>query len=178
MNVSSTKLPGILVVEPKIFGDKRGFFFESYNQRDMIAAGIDHQWVQDNHSKSAEGTLRGLHYQVNRGQDKLVRVAIGEVFDVVVDVRLDSPTFGQWEGFILSAENRKMLYVPKGFAHGFCVLSETAEFLYKCSDYWSPQDERGIAWNDPELGIDWPVTEPILSERDMKHPIFKNAEYM
>jgi dTDP-4-dehydrorhamnose 3,5-epimerase len=178
MNVSSTKLPGILIVEPKIFGDKRGFFFESYNQRDMIAAGIDHQWVQDNHSKSAEGTLRGLHYQVNRGQDKLVRVAIGEVFDVVVDVRQDSPTFGQWEGFVLSAENRKMLYVPKGFAHGFCVLSETAEFLYKCSDYWSPQDERGIAWNDPELGIDWPVSAPILSERDTKHPNFKNAEYM
>ena len=178
MNVSSTKLPGILVVEPKIFGDNRGFFFESYNQRDMIAAGIDHQWVQDNHSKSAKGTLRGLHYQVNRGQDKLVRVAIGEVFDVVVDVRRDSPTFGQWEGFILSAENRKMLYVPKGFAHGFCVLSETAEFLYKCSDYWSPQNERGIAWNDPQLGIDWPVADPILSERDTKHPTFKNAEYM
>ncbi len=178
MNASRTKLPGILIVEPKIFGDKRGFFFESYNQRDMIAAGIDHQWVQDNHSKSAKGTLRGLHYQVNRGQDKLVRVAIGEVFDVVVDVRQDSPTFGQWEGFFLSAENRKMLYVPKGFAHGFCVLSETAEFLYKCSDYWSPQDERGIAWNDPELGIDWPVSAPILSERDTKHPNFKNAEYM
>jgi dTDP-4-dehydrorhamnose 3,5-epimerase len=178
MNVIETKLSGILMIEPKVFGDNRGFFFESFNQQVLAEAGIDHHWVQDNHSKSAKGTLRGLHYQVNTGQDKLVRVAFGEVYDVVVDIRQNSPTFGQWEGFYLSAENRRMLYVPKGFAHGFCVISETAEFLYKCSEYWSPEDERGIAWDDPALGIDWPVENPTLSDRDTQHPTFSKAEYI
>lgn len=173
-----TKLPGVIIVEPKIFGDNRGFFFESFNHKVMAAAGIDHQWVQDNHSRSSLGTVRGLHYQVNPGQDKLVRVIRGEVYDVVVDMRRASETFGQWAGFTLSEENRRMLYVPKGFAHGFCVTSEVAEFVYKCSEYWSPADERGVAWDDPTLGINWPVEKPILSERDTTHPRFSDAEYM
>ncbi len=178
MQFIETKLPGVIIIEPKIFGDNRGFFFESFNHKAMAAAGIDHDWVQDNHSKSSIGTVRGLHYQVNPGQDKLVRVIRGEVYDVVVDMRRDSDTFGQWAGFALSEENRRMLYVPKGFAHGFCVTSEIAEFVYKCSEYWSPADERGVAWDDPALGIDWPVENPILSERDTKHPKFSDAEYM
>ena len=178
MQFIETKLPGVMIIEPKIFGDNRGFFFESFNHQAMAAAGIEHRWVQDNHSKSSIGTIRGLHYQVNPGQDKLVRVIRGEVYDVVVDMRRSSGTFGQWGGFTLSEENRRMLYVPKGFAHGFCVNTEIAEFVYKCSEYWSPADERGVAWDDPALNIDWPVENPILSERDTKHPKFSDAEYM
>ncbi|OIO36629.1 MAG: dTDP-4-dehydrorhamnose 3,5-epimerase [Candidatus Omnitrophica bacterium CG1_02_46_14] len=174
MNVITSKLDGILIIEPKVFGDNRGFFMESYNHAKFAEIGIDLTFVQDNHSRSARGVVRGLHYQINPGQDKLVRVIRGSVFDVVVDIRRKSPTFGRWEGFYLSEENRKQVFVPKGFAHGFCVTSEMAEFEYKCSEYYSPQDERGIIWNDPEIGVKWPVAEPILSQRDLKLPRFRD----
>ena len=170
----TSKLDGILIIEPKVFGDNRGFFMESYNHAKFAEIGIDLTFVQDNHSRSARGVVRGLHYQINPGQDKLVRVIRGSVFDVVVDIRRKSPTFGRWEGFYLSEENRKQVFVPKGFAHGFCVTSEMAEFEYKCSEYYSPQDERGIIWNDPEIGVKWPVAEPILSQRDLKLPRFRD----
>lgn len=177
MQVIETKLPGVLIVEPRVFEDARGFFFESYSYREYAAHGIKDVFVQDNHSKSVRGVLRGLHYQTAPGQAKLVRVAVGEVFDVAVDIRWGSPTFGQWVGVILSAENRRQLYIPVGFAHGFCVTSEVAEFLYKCSNYYSPQDERGIAWNDPDIAIPWPVAEPILSARDQRHPRLRDAAH-
>lgn len=169
MKIIQARLQGAFLIEPKVFEDARGFFMESYNLREFSANGINVKFVQDNHSKSMKGTLRGLHYQLNPGQAKLVRVVSGEVFDVIVDIRRASPSFGQWESFILSAENKRQLFVPVGFAHGFCVLSETAEFLYKCDDYYSPKDERGIMWNDPEIGVEWPVKEPILSQRDMRN---------
>lgn len=174
MNVKRTRLEGVLLIEPKVFGDSRGFFLESYNRKKFEEVGINLDFVQDNHSRSAQNTLRGLHYQINPGQDKLVRVTNGEVYDVVVDIRHNSPTFGQWESFVLSAENKKQVFVPKGFAHGFCVLSEYADFLYKCSEYYSPADERGIIWNDPDLAVDWPLTgPPVLSEKDKLNPSFK-----
>lgn len=177
MKVSKTKLDGILEIEPKVFGDNRGFFMESYNRKVLAEHGITHDFVQDNHSASVKNTLRGLHYQIKPGQDKLVRCVIGEVYDVVVDIRKGSPTFGQWEGFHLSAENKKMVYVPKGFAHGFCVLSDYAEFLYKCTEYWSPVDERGILWNDPEIGVEWQLDgEPVLSDKDTQNPLLKDAD--
>jgi dTDP-4-dehydrorhamnose 3,5-epimerase len=175
MQVIETKLPGVLIVEPRVFEDSRGFFFESYSYRDYAAQGIGDIFVQDNHSRSMRGVLRGLHYQVSPGQAKLVRVALGEVFDVAVDIRWGSPTFGQWVGVTLSAQNRRQLYTPVGFAHGFCVTSEVAEFLYKCSNYYDPQAERGIAWDDPALGIAWPVQAPVLSERDKRHPRLAEA---
>ncbi len=170
MQVTETLLPGVVIIAPRIFTDQRGFFYESYNHREYAAHGIEDVFVQDNHSRSVKGTLRGLHYQVAPGQAKLVRVVVGEVFDVVVDIRRDAPTYGRWVGTILSAENCRQLYIPVGYAHGFCVTSEWAEFLYKCSGYYAPQSERGIAWNDPDLGIAWPIQEPILSERDRQHP--------
>ena len=170
MEVIETKLPGVLIIEPKVFRDARGFFFESYSYREYAAHGITDVFVQDNHSRSVRGVLRGLHYQAPPGQAKLVRVAVGEVFDVAVDIRWGSPTFGQWVGVTLSAENHRQLYIPVGFAHGFCVLSEVAEFLYKVSNYYSAPDERGIAWDDPDLAIPWPVQDPLLSERDRRHP--------
>ena len=175
MQVIETKLPGVLIIEPRVFEDRRGFFYESYNYREYAQRGIRDVFVQDNHSRSVKGVLRGLHYQTPPGQAKLVRVVVGEVFDVVVDIRWGSPTYGQWLGVWLSAENRRQLYIPVGFAHGFCVTSEVAEFLYKVSNYYSPPDERGIAWDDPDLGIEWPITEPILSDRDQHHPRLKDA---
>ncbi|QSH41067.1 dTDP-4-dehydrorhamnose 3,5-epimerase [Lentisphaerota bacterium ZTH] len=176
MNIIPGKLEGILVIEPQVFADNRGFFYESYNRRELEKYGIALDFVQDNHSRSVKNTLRGLHYQVNPGQDKLVRATLGSVWDVVLDIRKKSPTFGQWEAYELSAENKRQLFVPKGFAHGFCVLSDLADFQYKCSEYWSPEDERGIAWDDPAIGVNWPVAQPILSEKDLKNPTLKNAD--
>jgi dTDP-4-dehydrorhamnose 3,5-epimerase len=172
MKIETTRLDGIVVIEPKVFGDLRGFFYESYHYQRYCDAGIRAVFVQDNQSRSVKNTLRGLHYQVNPGQGKLIRVIDGEIFDVAVDVRWQSPTFGQWFGINLSAENKKQLYIPVGFAHGFCVLSDFAEINYKCTDYYSPADERGILWNDPMLAINWPVQNPILSARDQQHPRF------
>jgi dTDP-4-dehydrorhamnose 3,5-epimerase len=178
MNVVKTALPGVLLLEPKVFGDDRGFFFESYNQKTLKeVAGIDAEFVQDNHSRSARNVLRGLHYQIRQPQGKLVRVIVGEVFDVAVDLRKNSPAFGKAAGFHLSAENKRMAWIPPGFAHGFLVLSEYAEFLYKTTDYWAPEHERCIAWNDPELAINWPLTgEPVLSAKDKMGRLLKEAE--
>ncbi|MCE5259557.1 MAG: dTDP-4-dehydrorhamnose 3,5-epimerase [Chloroflexi bacterium] len=170
MQVFETTLSGVKIIEPKVFPDARGFFFESYNKRDLAACGITTDFVQDNHSHSQYGTLRGMHFQLAPGQAKLVRIVVGEVYDVVVDLRRNSATFGQWYGITLSAENKRMLYIPVGFAHGFCVLSQHAEFLYKVSSYYDPQAERGLAWDDPEVGITWPIQQPLLSARDQAHP--------
>jgi len=166
--VTPTQIPDVLILEPQVFGDARGFFLESFNARDFAqSTGLEVQFVQDNHSKSARGVLRGLHYQIEHSQGKLVRVIQGEVFDVVVDMRRSSPTFGQWEGVRLSAENHRQLWVPPGFAHGFVVLSESAEFVYKTTDYWYPAHERSLLWNDPALGIDWPIDfQPQLAVKD------------
>jgi dTDP-4-dehydrorhamnose 3,5-epimerase len=167
--VTRTNLPEVLILQPKVFGDARGFFFESFNARDFAqATGLDLQFVQDNHSRSARGVLRGLHYQIKHAQGKLVRVVAGEVFDVAVDMRKNSPQFGKWTGCLLTAENAKQLWVPPGFAHGFFVLSESADFLYKTTDYWYPEHERCLLWNDPALAIDWPLgnTTPILAAKD------------
>ena len=166
--VTPTAIPDVLVLEPKVFGDARGFFFESFNARDFAqATGSNAEFVQDNHSKSSQGVLRGLHYQIQHPQGKLVRVVQGEVFDVAVDLRKSSPTFGKWVGLNLSAENHRQLWVPPGFAHGFVVLSESAEFLYKTTDYWYPEHERSLLWNDPAIGIDWPLSgQPLLATKD------------
>lgn len=178
MKVISTKLPEVLVVEPKAHGDHRGFFMESYNHETLVRLGIRHEFIQDNHSLSVEaGILRGLHYQLTpKTQTKLVRVLSGAVYDVVVDIRKGSPTYGQWVGVILSAENKRQILVPQGFAHGVCTLVPHTELLYKVDQYYSPEHDRGIAWNDPELGIDWPVSNPILSEKDCQHPPLQQAE--
>jgi len=168
--VTRTNLPEVLILQPKVFGDARGFFFESFNARDFAqATGLDLQFVQDNHSRSARGVLRGLHYQIKHAQGKLVRVVAGEVFDVAVDMRKNSPQFGKWTGCLLTAENAKQLWVPPGFAHGFFVLSESADFLYKTTDYWYPEHERCLLWNDPALAIDWPLgnTTPLLAAKDV-----------
>lgn len=177
MQVVTTALPDVLILEPKVFGDERGFFFESFNARQFAeATGLHPEFVQDNHSRSAKGVLRGLHYQVQQAQGKLVRVTAGEVFDVAVDLRRSSPTFGQWVGVHLSAENKRQVWVPEGFAHGFVVLSEFAEFLYKTTDYYAPEHERCIRWNDPTLAIDWPLTEaPQLSAKDQAGLSFHDA---
>ena len=170
MQVTPCKIADVLLLEPKVFGDARGFFLESFNQRAFHAAtGLDLQFVQDNHSRSTRGVLRGLHFQTVQPQGKLVRVVVGSVFDVAVDIRRESPTFGQWVGEVLSAENKRQLWVPPGLAHGFLVLSESAEFLYKTTDYYAPAHERCIAWNDPALAIDWPLDgmTPALSGKDM-----------
>lgn len=168
MKATPLAIPDVILFEPKVFGDDRGFFFESFNQAEFEdAVGRPVDFVQDNHSRSVQHVLRGLHYQIENTQGKLVRVAIGEVFDVAVDLRRSSPTFGKWVGAVLSAENKKSLWVPEGFAHGFLVLSETADFLYKTTDYYAPQHERCIIWNDSEIAVDWPVAqEPILSGKD------------
>jgi dTDP-4-dehydrorhamnose 3,5-epimerase len=179
MQTIATPLDGVFVLEPKVFGDARGFFFESYNARNFEAAtGARPNFVQDNHSRSGRGVLRGLHYQVRQPQGKLVRVAAGEVFDVAVDIRKSSPTFGKWYGHMLSAENKLQLWIPAGFAHGFVVLSESADFLYKTTDYWAPEHERCIAWNDPDLAIDWPLAglTPLVSAKDAQGVAFRNAE--
>ena len=179
MQVVQTAIPDLLILEHKVFGDARGFFFEIFNQRDFEQlTGIKDHFVQDNESRSARNVLRGLHYQIKQPQGKLVHVLTGEVFDVAVDLRKSSPTFGQWDGTILSAENKRMLWVPKGFAHGFVVLSEYAEFLYKTTDYWAPEHERSLLWNDPDLAIAWPLKGniPILSKKDQEGVPLRQAE--
>jgi dTDP-4-dehydrorhamnose 3,5-epimerase len=173
----STPLPGVFILEPRVFGDARGFFFESYNQRAMADAGIAEKFVQDNHSCSSRNVLRGLHYQVKRPQGKLVRVAEGEILDVAVDMRRNSPSFGRWETVRLSGENKRMLWIPAGFAHGFRVLSEKAHVLYKATDFYAPEHERTLAWNDPDLKIDWELDgEPIVSSKDQRGIAFRDAE--
>ena len=179
MNVIPIAIPDVLIIEPKVFGDERGFFFESFNRRqfaELIGRNVD--FVQDNHSRSAKNVLRGLHYQIQQPQGKLVRVVQGAVFDVAVDIRRSSPTFGQHVGVELSADNKRLLWVPEGFAHGFVVLSDTAEFLYKTTDYWAPEFERSIAWNDPAIGIQWPIQgEPSLSAKDKQAKALAEAEH-
>ena len=173
-----TAIADVLILEPKVFGDARGFFYESFNARDFAqATGLEVSFVQDNHSKSAKGVLRGLHYQIQHPQGKLVRVVQGEVFDVVVDLRRSSATFGQWSGAHLSADNHRQLWVPPGFAHGFVVLSESAEFLYKTTDYWFPEHERSLLWNDPAVGIDWPIDfVPQLATKDQAGKLLREAD--
>jgi dTDP-4-dehydrorhamnose 3,5-epimerase len=175
----TTAIPDVLVLVPKVFGDARGFFFESFNARDFArVTGVDAQFVQDNHSKSAKGVLRGLHYQIQHPQGKLVRVTQGRVYDVVVDLRKSSPTFGRWVGTVLSAENHEQLWVPPGFAHGFVVLSESAEFLYKTTDYWYPEHERSLLWNDPAIGIEWPIdSAPQLAAKDQAGKLLGEADF-
>ncbi len=172
-----TSLPEVFVLEPRVFGDERGFFFESYNQRSMSGVGIVDTFVQDNHSCSSRNVLRGLHYQVKRPQGKLVRVVEGEILDVAVDMRRSSATFGRWEAVRLSGENKRMLWIPSGFAHGFCVISEKAQVLYKATDFYSPENERTLAWNDPHLKINWELSgEPIVSAKDQRGVAFRDAE--
>ncbi len=168
MNVVKTSLPGVLQIEPKVFGDQRGFFIETYSEARYRKAGIDYDFVQDNHSRSSQSVLRGLHYQLQNPQGKLVRVVRGSVFDVAVDIRKGSPTFGKAAWTILSDQNNFQFFVPPGFAHGFCVISEYADFEYKCTDYYHPEDEGSVLWNDPSLQIPWPVVNPQLSEKDSK----------
>lgn len=179
MKFIETRIPDVVIVEPTVYGDERGYFMETWEQRKFAEAGLNWEFVQDNHSRSVRGTLRGLHYQIEQPQGKLVRVTQGAVFDVVVDIRRSSPTFGQWVGVELSAENKRQLWVPPRFAHGFYVTSEVAEFQYKCTDFYAPEHERGIRWDDPELGIDWPLAEdgePLLSEKDRNGQPMANAE--
>jgi len=168
MKVKTTALSGVIILEPDVFGDHRGFFLETFQADRYEQAGIHAAFVQDNLSFSVQHTLRGLHYQITRPQAKLVQVITGEIYDVAVDVRSGSPTFGQWVGVQLSGDNHRQLFIPEGFAHGFCVLSPSAHFMYKCSDYYTPDDEGGVLWSDPEIGIDWPVSAPIISEKDAR----------
>lgn len=178
MFASRTDIPEVLLIEPKVFGDDRGFFFESFNARTFEqVTGLRPSFVQDNHSKSSKNVIRGLHYQIKQSQEKLVRVVEGEVFDVVVDIRRPSPTFGEWVGVYLSSENKKQLWVPKGFAHGFLVVSETAQVLYKTTEYYAPEYERSLLWNDPDLGINWPLSgEPRLSQKDVAARRLRDTE--
>jgi dTDP-4-dehydrorhamnose 3,5-epimerase len=180
MELEPTEIPDVVLIRPKVFGDARGFFFESWEEKKFAAAGLGMRFVQDNHSRSARNILRGLHYQIQQAQGKLVRVVTGTVFDVAVDIRRSSPTFGRWVGATLSQENHHMLWVPPGFAHGFLVLSESADFLYRCTDFWAPAHERAIQWNDPDLKIAWPLPErvaPVLSAKDNQAKRFRDAEY-
>lgn len=176
LKFTKTDIEGVYIIEPKIFGDNRGYFMETYSERDFINAGIKYTFVQDNQSKSYKGVLRGLHYQINHPQTKLVRVIKGEVFDVAVDLRKNSKTYGKWVGVVLSEENKKQLLIPRGFAHGFLVLSDIAEFVYKCDDFYHPNDEGGIIYNDPDINIKWPnIDAPItLSDKDKVHPRLKD----
>jgi dTDP-4-dehydrorhamnose 3,5-epimerase len=178
MRIVTTSIPDVLVIEPTVFGDQRGFFYESFNaERFRDLTGVTAEFVQDNHSKSARNVLRGLHYQIQQAQGKLVRVVAGSVFDVAVDIRRTSPTFGRWVGIELSADNKRQLWIPPGFAHGFVVTSESAEFLYKTTDYWAPEHERSILWNDPGIGIEWPIQgEPLLSAKDAQAKLLAAAE--
>jgi len=178
IQVTATSLPEVKIIEPKVFGDARGYFYESFNAREFgEQVEADVVFVQDNHSRSARGVLRGLHYQIEHAQGKLVRVVEGEVFDVAVDIRRSSPNFGKWEGVVLSAQNNRQLWVPPGFAHGFVVLSESAQFLYKTTDYWYQAHERSIVWNDPEIGIEWPIDfEPVLAAKDAAGKRLAEAE--
>lgn len=161
-----TDIPGVMIIEPAVFNDDRGYFLETYHYKKYSEKGLDINFVQDNHSHSVKGTLRGLHYQLNHAQGKLMYAVKGEIFDVAVDIRRGSPDFGKWTGVMLSDKNKRQLYVPPGFAHGFCVLSDEADIIYKCTDFYAPDDEYGIIWNDPEIGIDWPITNPVLSDKD------------
>ena len=177
MQKIETRIAGVLLLEPRVFGDDRGFFLESYNERTFAEAGIPHRFVQDNHSYSARNVVRGLHYQVQHAQGKLLRVVTGEILDVAVDLRRSSPTFGNWESFTLSGENKRMLWIPAGLAHGFRVVSDTAHVLYKATDFYAPEHERTLAWNDPELKIDWRLDgDPIVSPKDQRGAPFANAE--
>ncbi|OQX23810.1 MAG: dTDP-4-dehydrorhamnose 3,5-epimerase [Desulfobacteraceae bacterium IS3] len=176
MKIITTALDGVLIIEPKVFADSRGFFMETYHQRRYNDSGISRIFVQDNLSFSVKGTLRGLHFQVRHPQAKLVQAIAGEIFDVAVDIRPDSPTFGKWVGVLLSEQNKRQLFIPEGFAHGFCVLSETALFSYKCSEVYAPGDEGGILWSDPEIGIEWPVKHPIISDKDKTYQ--RLSEYL
>ena len=177
MKVTPTRLSGVLLIEPKVFGDARGFFFESWNEREFERAGIRAKFVQDNHSCSGKGVLRGLHYQVRQPQGKLIRVVAGEIFDVAVDIRRSSPTFGRWEGVRLNAQSKVMLWIPTGFAHGFCVLSDLAEVLYKATDFYAPEHERSILWSDPDLNVAWPLSgAPLLSPEDAAGVRLRDAE--
>ena len=177
MNLVRTNISDVCLIEPKVFGDARGFFLESWNKRALTEFGIDADFVQDNHSRSVRNVLRGLHYQIQHPQGKLVRVVAGEIFDVAVDLRRSSPTFGKWVGYMLSAENKRMAWIPPGFAHGFCVTSDTAEFLYKVTDYWHPDSERTLAWDDPQLAIPWPLScAPLLAAKDAAGTPFAAAE--
>lgn len=176
LTIEKTPIDGAVIVTPAVYGDERGYFTETYNERDYIEAGIDVHFVQDNQSRSRRGVLRGLHFQKTYPQSKLVRVLEGEVFDVAVDLRPGSPTYGQWTGVVLTAENHKQFFVPRGFAHGFLVLSETATFAYKCDEFYHPEDEGGLAWNDPTIGVEWPIApdmELLLSEKDRKQPTLR-----
>lgn len=174
IDVTETNLDGVVIVEPRVFKDDRGFFIETYNQRDAEAAGLPVTFVQDNHSFSTRGVLRGLHFQYPQWQGKLVRVASGEIFDVAVDIRPGSATFGRWEGVVLSRDNQRQLYVPPGYAHGFCVVSDTADVLYKCTSLYEPGQDRGVRWNDPDIGIDWPISDPVMSEKDARAPLLRD----
>ena len=177
MKIIATTIPEVLLLEPKVFSDERDFFFETWNKRTLYELGIAANFVQDNHSKSHKNVLRGLHYQIEHSQGKLVRAIAGEVFDVAVDLRRSSPTFGKWVGFMLSAENKRMAWIPPGFAHGFCVMSAFAEFLYKTTEYWNPSKERTLLWSDPQLDIPWPLMgEPVLVPRDLNGQRFSDIE--
>ena len=178
IQVTKLEIPGLCIIEPKVHGDARGYFMETYNQNDMKEAGLDMVFVQDNQSMSRKGVLRGLHFQKQYPQGKLVRVVRGAVFDVAVDLRKDSPTYKKWYGVELTAENKKQFYIPEGFAHGFVVLSDEAEFCYKVTDFYHPNDEGGLLWNDPEIGVEWPVEgmEVLLSEKDQKNPTFRELQ--
>ena len=178
MNVIQTNLPEVFIIEPRVFGDDRGFFYESFNAKKFAElTGVEASFVQDNHSLSAKNVLRGLHYQIRQPQGKLVRVVSGEVFDVAVDIRRSSPSFGQWAGVVLSAENKRQMWIPTGFAHGFLVLSDSAEFLYKTTDYWAPEHERCLQWDDPAVGIQWPLVDaPVMSAKDQQGQLLANAE--
>jgi dTDP-4-dehydrorhamnose 3,5-epimerase len=181
MEFEPTGIPDVVLIRPKVFGDPRGFFFESWEERKFAGAGLEMRFVQDNHSRSAQHTLRGLHYQIRQTQGKLVRVVTGTVFDVAVDIRRSSPTFGRWVGVVLSEDNHHMLWVPPGFAHGFLVLSDSADFVYRCTDFWAPAHERSILWNDPHLKVAWPIpsgVEPLLSAKDAAGVGFRDAEYL
>ena len=182
---TKTAIEGVVIVDVKSYGDARGYFMETYKQPDFVAGGIDVDFVQDNQSASTKGVLRGLHFQINHPQSKLVRVVSGTVFDVAVDLRKDSPTWGKWEGVILSAENRRQFFIPRGFAHGFLVLSDSAEFCYKCDDVYHPNDEGGLMWNDPQIGVEWPALEGdeafdpsklVLSDKDKRHPALSDLD--
>ena len=176
MKIETTPLSGVLLITPTVFGDDRGFFMETYNAAKTADQGVPEVFVQDNHSRSSKGVLRGMHYQYPQWQGKLVRTIAGEIFDVAVDIRQDSPTYGQWFGAFLNDENKQQLYIPPGFAHGFCVTSDIADVAYKCTSDYQPQQDVGIRWNDPDIGIDWPIDNPLLSEKDAKAPLLKDTE--
>jgi dTDP-4-dehydrorhamnose 3,5-epimerase len=177
MKIVTTELPGVVIFEPQVFHDPRGVFLETYHRLRYREAGLDVEFVQDNLSRSCRGTLRGLHYQIEHAQGKLCQVTCGEAFDVALDLRRESPTFGRWTRIILSEANRRQAYIPPGFAHGYCALSETVDFLYKCTDFYFPEHERTVLWNDPQLNIPWPIGDPLLSENDCRGALFANAPY-